>query len=114
MLIVSITGFAQTDTIRGKKFGLKGKIINKISRNPDCGDTAYRTVIEFEIIEFTNVNYESDSIAVIITCPEFYDEGFFESGKTYTLALADENQSKFGWSIPNDSIFTKYNLVKKL
>ena len=68
---------------------------------------------EFEIIEFSDSNYKLDSIGVIFTCPEFYENGFFEVGKTYTITVADENQADFGWSIPNESILTKYKLDKK-
>ena len=114
MIFVTAIGFAQTDSIRGNQFELKGKIIKEISLTPHCGIVAWGTVIEFEIIEFSNSNYILDSICVIFTCPEFYDDGFFEVGKTYTITVADENQADFGWSIPNESILTKYKLDKRL
>ena len=107
-------GFAQTDSIRGNQFELKGKIINEISLTPHCGYIAFGTVIELEIIEFSDSNYKLDSIGVIFTCPEFFEDGFFEVGKSYTITVADENQADFGWSIPNESILTKYKLSKKL
>ncbi len=107
-------GFAQSDSIRGNQFELKGKIINEISLTPHCGIIAWGTVIEIKIIEFSDSNYKLDTIGVIFTCPEFYDDGFFEVGKTYTITVADENQADFGWTIPNESILTKYKLEKKL
>lgn len=113
-MFISAIGFGQTDSIRGNQFELKGKIINEISLTPNCGTFAWGTVIEFEIIKFSDSNYKFESIAVIFTCPEFYKDGFFEVGKTYTITVSDENQADFGWSIPNESILTKYKLNKKL
>jgi len=109
-----VFGYAQTDLIRGNQFELEGKIINEISITPHCGTIAWGTVIEFEILIFSNSEYKLDSIGVILTCPEFYDDDFFEIGKTYTLTIADENQADFGWTIPNESILEKYKLDKKL
>lgn len=106
--------FGQSDSIRGNQFELKGKIINEISLTPHCGYIAFGTVIEFEIIEFSAPNYLLDSIGVIFTCPDFFEDGFFEVGKTYIITVADENQADFGWSIPNESILTKYKLDKNL
>ena len=114
LLFISAIGFAQIDSIRGNKFGLNGKIIHEIFLTPHCGDTAFGTVIEFEIIEFSDSNYKLDSIGVIFTCPESFEDGFFEVGKSYTITVADENQADFGWSIPNESMLTKYKLSKKL
>lgn len=113
MLSVSVT-FSQSDSIHGQHFQLKGKIINQIALTPHCGTIAWGTVIEFQIIEFSDTNYKCDSIGVIFTCPEFYKDNFFEIGATYTLIVADENQASFGWLIPNDSILDKYKLKKKL
>jgi len=114
LIFVSSIGFGQVDSIRGNQFELKGKIINEIALTPHCGYLAFGTVIEFEIIEFSDSNYKQDSIAVVFTCPEFYEDGFFEVGKTYTITVADENQADFGWTIPNESILSKYKLDKKL
>ncbi|WP_420572965.1 hypothetical protein [Kordia sp.] len=109
-----MAGFGQVGSVRGNQFELKGKIINKISETPHCGIIAWGTVIEFEIIKFSDTTYKRDSIGVIFTCPEFYKDGFFEVGKIYTMIIADENQADFGWTIPNESILTKYKLDKKL
>lgn len=113
-LLFSLIGLSLADSIRGKKFELKGKIINEIPLTPHCGNLAFGTVIEFEIIEFSDSNYKRDTIGVIFTCPEFYENGFFEIGKTYVVTVADENQADFGWLIPNESVLTKYKLNKKL
>jgi hypothetical protein len=107
--------FGQTDkAVRGQQFKLKGKIINEVSLTPDCGTIAWATVIEFEIIEFSDSDYKSNAIGVIITCPEFYKANFFKVGQTYTITLADENQADFGWTIPNESTLDKYKLKKRL
>ncbi len=114
LMFMSMAGFGQVGSVRGNQFELKGKIINKISETPHCGIIAWGTVIEFEIIKFSDTTYKRDSIGVIFTCPEFYKDGFFEVGKIYTMIIADENQADFGWTIPNESILTKYKLDKKL
>ena len=114
LMFFSVIGFGQTDSIRGDNFELKGKIINEISLTPHCGYIAFGTVIEFQILEFSDSSYKQDSIGVIFTCPEFYKDGFFEVGKTYSITIADENQADFGWTILNESILSKYKLDKKL
>ena len=114
LILISITGFAQVDSIRGNHFKLEGRIINEISLTPNCGYIAWGTVIEFEIISFSNSEYKSATIGVVFTCPEFYKKGFFEVGKTYIITVSDENQADFGWTIPNESILKKYKLDKKL
>lgn len=105
---------AQTDSIRGNQFELKGRIINDIYLSPHCGIFAWGTVIEFEIIEFSDLDYERNSIGVVFTCPEFYENGFFDIGKIYNIKIADENQSDFLYIIPNDSKLAKYQLNKTL
>ncbi|WP_430413189.1 hypothetical protein [Kordia sp.] len=114
LICISTIGFSQTDSIKGNQFELTGKIINEISLTPHCGNFAFGTVVEFEIIEFSDSNYKGSSIGVIFTCPEFYKSGFFEIGKTYTITIADENQADFSWIIPNEYILNKYKLDKKL
>ena len=112
-IIISILfaeiGFCQTDSIsiKGNQFELKGKIINEISLTPHCGFNAFGTVIEFEIIEFSDPNYKLESIGVIFTCPESYEKGFFEIGKTYSINITDQKQGDFEWTIPNESVLNK-------
>ncbi|WMI68196.1 hypothetical protein [Mangrovimonas sp. YM274] len=114
LVFFSTLAFGQTDSIRGNQYNLNGKIINQISLPPHCGYFAFGTIVEFKIIDYSNPNYKQDSIGVIFTCPEFYGDGFFEVGKTYTLTVADENQADFGWTIPNDFLLSKYTLDKNL
>lgn len=113
LLIVSI-GFGQSDTTQGNQFELKGVIVNDVSLTPHCGTIAWGTVIEFEIIQFTDTSYSLDSIGIIAACPEFYGDNFFEVGKEFKLVVVDENQADFGWTIHNESILSKYGLKKKL
>lgn len=115
MTLATLLTFGQTDrAVRGQQFQLKGKIIHDVSLTPDCGTIAWGTVIEFEIIEFSDPDYKSRSIGVIVTCPEFYKDNFFQVGETYTITVADENQADFTWTVPNESSLEKYKLKKKL
>ena len=41
LIFMTAIGFAQTDSIRGNQFELKGKIINEISLTPHCGTIAW-------------------------------------------------------------------------
>lgn len=100
--------------IKSRKYELTGKIVNNISLPPNCGYIAYATVIEFEIINSNINNYTDKKIPVIVKCPEFYGDHFFEKDKIYTLNLIDKSQTDFGWSIINIDIEKKYNLDKKL
>ena len=104
----------QNDSIRGNQFVLKGKLINEVLLPPGCGTIAWGTVIELEVMEYSDSNYEMERIGVIVPCPDFYKNRFFKVGKTYKILLADENQSDFDFSIPNESILSKYKLMKKL
>jgi hypothetical protein len=114
LVLLGTNGSAQADSIEENQFQFEGKIINDISLTPHCGFIAWGTVVEFEIIEFSNSKYKMDSIGVILTCPEFYEDGFFEVGNSYAITCTYDNQASFGWTIPNESILAKYNLAKKL
>ena len=98
ILLISITGlttFSQGDSIRGKQFSLKGKIIEKVKLTPDCGIIAWGTVVIFEVIEIVGINYTNKNIGIIITCPELYKANFFKKGKTYQVVFSNENQAQF-------------------
>jgi hypothetical protein len=102
---------AQTDPDRGRQFELKGKLIGKVSLPPDCGIIAWATVIEFEVIEFSDSDYKTTTIPVIFACPEFYKSDFFQVGQVYTVTVGNE---KSGGVIMNESILEKYNLKDRL
>jgi len=102
------------EKMESKKYKLTGKIVNDIALPPGCGYIAYATVIEFEIIDSNIKNYTDKKIPIIVKCPEFYGDHFFEKNKVYTLNIIDKSQTDFGWTITNLSIEKKYNLDKKL
>lgn len=114
LVLFSVTTFAQKDIIRGQQFELTGTIINTVSLPPQCGTVAWGTVVEFEIIKFSDSEYKSETIPLIVTCPESYKDNFFQVGHSYKITAADENQADFGWSIPNESILKEYKLDKNL
>lgn len=92
---------------------IKGKIINEISLTPHCGYIAFATVIEFEIINSDLKNYEKKTIPIIIKCPEFYKENFFDKKSTYRIKITDNSQTEFGWNIPNIKIYEKQKIGKE-
>jgi hypothetical protein len=103
-------GFSQSDSIRGNQFYLTGKIAEKVQLTPHCGIIAWGTVIEFEVTELVGINYPRKTIGIIITCPEFYKNDYFEIGKTYQVVFSDRNQADFEWTIPNRDLLKKNNL----
>lgn len=112
--ILTLFTFAQTESIRGNQFELQGKLINEITLTPHCGIIAWGTVMEFEIIEFSDSSYKRNSIGVIFTCPEFYKDIFFELSEIYKITITDENLTNIEWAIPNELRLTKYQLKKRL
>jgi len=116
-LTILLFGFvtsAQTDSIPEKTYLLKGKIINEKSLTPGCGYIKYGSVIEFIIIEFADITYSEKEIGVIIRCPEFYKDNFFEVGKLYEMTVSYEIIDSNSWTIPNLEQLEKYNLKSKL
>jgi hypothetical protein len=113
-LFLGLVSSAQTDSIPENTYFLKGKIIKEISLTPDCGYISFGTVIEFEIAEFSDSTYLKNEIGVIICCPEFYKNNFFEVGKLYELTVSYEMIYSANWTIPNEKLLEKYNLKSKL
>jgi hypothetical protein len=103
-LILSHPVFAQSGSIRGNQFQLTGTIIEEVQLTPHCGVLAWGTVIKFRVTKITGLKYPQENIGIIITCPEFYENGFFEIGKRYHLVFSDKNQADFGWVIPNKDL----------
>ena len=89
---------------------MTGIIADKVQLTPHCGTIAWGTVIEFKVIELVGINYQKKIIGIVITCPEFYIDNFFETGKTYQLVFSDKNQSDFEWVIPNKGLLKKNSL----
>lgn len=111
---ISTDIFGQTEKTRGDIFHLKGQVINEVEPTSFCGTFAFATVIEFQIIHFSDTHYKSDYIGVIVTCPELYGQNFFQTGEVYDLVIANENQADFNWLIRNKSKLSKYHLNKDL
>lgn len=105
---------AQEKAIIGNQLVLTGTIINDVHPSPPCGIIASALVVEFHILDVSNGTLPPGDVGIIVTCPELYGKDFFQTGKTYTITVADENQASFGWSIANKEALDKYNLPKKL
>lgn len=102
------------DSAEGNQYQLKGNIIRTVRKAPHCGVMAWATVVEFEIITYSDSSYTKDSIGVIVRCPEFYKKGFFVVGDTYQVSLIDQNTANFSWSMLNEASLDKYDLKKPL
>lgn len=109
-LLIGLAAYSQTDSIRGKQFQLIGKIKDKVLMPPHCGTIAWGTVVEFEVVNLTGMNYSKTRIGIIVTCPEFYKEEFFEKDKMYQVVFSDKNQANFEWAIPNKDSLRKNGL----
>jgi hypothetical protein len=107
---VAFTSYSQTDSITGRQFRLRGKIIEKVQLTPHCGDIAWATVLEFDVIKLEGMEKPVKRIGIIVPCPEFYIDNFFQEGKTYEVVFSDKNDAPFGWLIPNKDVLKKYNL----
>ncbi|MEO8237329.1 MAG: hypothetical protein ABI576_04410 [Flavobacterium sp.] len=106
---------AQTKSVDSSKgHHLKGKIINKVNLGAGCGYLKLASVIEFEIIEFTDQTYKQKEIGIIFRCPEFYGENFFEVGKVYEMnveyEVENEIQKDFDFQVQNIDVLEKYKL----
>jgi hypothetical protein len=109
-LLIGLTAYSQADSIRGKQFQLVGKLKEKVLMTPHCGTIAWGTIVQFKIVTLDGVNYSKKSIGIIVTCPEFYKEDFFEKDKVYQVVFSDKNQSDFAWVIPNKDVLKQDGL----
>jgi len=101
-LLIEPALHGQSNTQKENRYTLKGRIINKNTLPPHCGTTSMGTLIQFEIIDFSDKAYSGKNIDVIISSPESFNEGFFETGKTYELKMSDQSKVSLGWAIPNE------------
>ena len=116
ILICGLTQNFQTDSKKETKYVLKGKLLNEFDGlTPLCGIVAWATVVEFEIIEFSDSEYLKKRIPIIFTCPSSNNNKQFEVGKTYELILTDKNPAEFEWTMleSKKEILNKYELKKK-
>ena len=92
----------QSNVHKETRYTLKGRIITKNPLPPHCGTSSMGTLIQFEIIDFSDRAYTGKSIDVIISSPESFNEGFFETGNIYELKMSDKSKASLGWAIPNE------------
>lgn len=117
--ILILFGFfnIQNQTFAGKSsYTLKGKLINEFDNTtPYCGIIAFATVVEFEIIDFSDKEYLPKKIPVIFTCPASIDKSQYRLGEIYEFILTDENPALFEWSFleSKEDILNRYDLNKK-
>lgn len=113
LVFISISAIAQNKKPKRNQYQLTGKIVNDFKLPGNCGYIAYAFVLEFEIINTSLKNYENKQIPIIVRCPDFFGENFFEKNKAYTLIFTDKYKKDFGWTISNIPILKSYNLEKE-
>ncbi|MEA1848475.1 MULTISPECIES: hypothetical protein [unclassified Chryseobacterium] len=113
LLFINVSAIAQNNKLKKNQYQLTGKIVNDFKLPGNCGYIAYAFVLEFEIIDTSLKNYENKQIPIIVRCPKFFGENFFEKNKTYTLTFTDQYKKNFDWTIPNINVLKKYNLKKQ-
>lgn len=99
---------AQDKTVKGNQYTLKGKIVSRVYLPAGCGIFAWATVVEMQIISYSDSAYTGKRIGVIFTCPREYGKNFFQIGKVYDVQVADQNQASFGWTFNNAEVLKKY------
>ncbi|WP_029296743.1 hypothetical protein [Chryseobacterium hispalense] len=113
LLLINISAVAQKKKLKRNQYQMTGKIVNDFKMPGNCGYIGYAIVLEFEINNTSLKNYEDKQIPIIVSCPEFFGENFFEKNKTYTLIFTDRHKKDLGWTIPNINVLKKYNLKKQ-
>ena len=112
MLICSSVAVGQTDTTRSDQFELTGEIIGTISLPPHCGYFSFAVAIEFRIVDFSISDLPSETIGLIVPCPEFYGDNFFVVGTSYQLLVTQNEKPYEDFLIWNSSIVSKYALAR--
>ena len=95
---------------KGNSLKLLGKIVGEITPTGSCGYIAFATVIEFEILESNIDNYTLKKIPIIIKCPDFFKENYFNKTDTYELTLSNDKEADFRYTITNYVLLKEYNL----
>ena len=116
LLFCGINLNAQKDSTQKKLYTLKGKLVTGFDKlTPECGMLAWATIVEFEVIEFSDSEYSKKKIPIIFTCPDSNITEEFVVGKIYDLILTDKNQSDFEYTMleSKQDILTKYKLNKE-
>ncbi|NNE58217.1 MAG: hypothetical protein HKN36_08935 [Hellea sp.] len=107
---VSFIAFSQDEPDQPNRYQLMGEIVSEVAQLPHCGVIAVAMVVEVEILQLSDPLYNYNRIPVIITCPEFHGEHFFEKGEAYSMVLLDQNPAGFEWSIFGWEIYDEYFL----
>src|SRR5205823_6553279 len=110
LLLSGLADYGQKDSMCAKKFQLIGKLKEEIGMPPGCGEIAFGTVGEFEVINLTGMLYTDRVIRIIITCPDMYKEKFFEKGRTYHMLFSCTNQADFEWTVANRRLLERNHL----
>jgi hypothetical protein len=111
-LIYCLQAEAQISTQNKNLFQLEAKMISGLDKGAGCGRFKLATVLEFQIIKFSDKTYKMRNIGIVIRCAEFYGKDFFEVGKTYKLNVEIEKEKKtgdnFDYTIQNMRTLEKY------
>jgi hypothetical protein len=67
--LVASALYAQNNRAKNNFYLLKGKVISKKNMPPHCGTVGLGTVLELEIISFTDRSYTDKSISLVLTSP---------------------------------------------
>ncbi|MFD2541065.1 hypothetical protein ACFSSB_01930 [Lacinutrix gracilariae] len=115
LFLFSLNSDSQVDIKLKNDYLLKGKLITKIDKLiPQCGILAWATIVEFEVIYFSDSSYSEKIIPVVIACPNPYKTGLYEIGNTYELVLSSNKWDISEWVFFESSkeLLTKYDMKK--
>ena len=64
----------------------KGKLVDRVSLGPFCGDVSFNVGFKFEISETTHPELMNKNVVIVFQCPrEVYGTSFFIKGRSYNL-----------------------------
>lgn len=101
---------AQAETTNENFVILKGRILNEVTITKGLKSA---TVIEFEILEFSDPTYTQKNIGILSCCTDAAEEGFYKVGTVYEMKLHG-NKNEDSYSISNLDKLEKYDLEKNL
>ncbi|MGN7514681.1 MAG: hypothetical protein ACTHOM_09905 [Allomuricauda sp.] len=111
ILLIGFTSSAQSE-IEESDYILKGKLINGFDGiTPLCGVFAWATIVEFEIIEFSDSKYTGKEIPIIFACPNSNHSNLFKVGNIYNIILTKKKDLS-NWTFREEKleILSKYDL----
>lgn len=84
-----------------------------------CGELKLASVLELEIVEFSDYGYKEKNIAVIIRCPETYNEAYgsnyFVTNQLYEIMVEKQiadSKSDFEYEVQNAEVLKNYPAVR--